>query len=386
MGTEPLAGKRIQIVSVGALGPQLGGDRLAQLITSIQDAGGEVSLLLSEHARGHPWLSRLGPDGDVVFVRSDPVRTRAELAIEYPRRYRRAVRARTRVPDLVYALSGQLLDIGVARRLAGRHRARLAAVVDNFVPPPWKRPGPLMTKTLASLAFSATWPLYRSSDLLFPVTRALRDGLLEKGIPGSRVVLSGNGVPRPPSSLAEDPAYDIVYMGRLHPAKGIHDLVAALDLVRLEIPDVQCLMIGSGDPKSEAALVADVKKRGLEASVQYAGYLMDGEKFRALARGRVYAFPSHDESFAVTVGEALRVGLPVVAYDLPAFKEVYPGMVQTAGRGNVAHFARSLQDAVKAERARPGRRADPLGAPYDWSTILDREVHAMATVLQGAAS
>ncbi|MEJ2772074.1 glycosyltransferase [Stygiolobus sp. CP8521M] len=47
------------------------------------------------------------------------------------------------------------------------------------------------------------------------------------------------------------------------------------------------------------------------------------EKFKILSKARALVLPSHQESFSVTILEALAVGTPVITYDLPSLTSTY---------------------------------------------------------------
>jgi glycosyltransferase involved in cell wall biosynthesis len=68
--------------------------------------------------------------------------------------------------------------------------------------------------------------------------------------------------------------------------------------------------------------------------------------------------------------------LPVVAYDLPIYKEIFPtGMVKTALEDEAAFAAevlRLLGDPAWRERAVAKARA--RAAVFDWAAIAEREM------------
>ncbi|MGC8569673.1 MAG: glycosyltransferase [Nitrososphaeria archaeon] len=49
----------------------------------------------------------------------------------------------------------------------------------------------------------------------------------------------------------------------------------------------------------------------------------EGEKLEILSKAKALILPSHQESFSVTTLEALAVGTPVIAYDLPSLTSIY---------------------------------------------------------------
>lgn len=60
-----------------------------------------------------------------------------------------------------------------------------------------------------------------------------------------------------------------------------------------------------------------VKKLGMETFIEYAGVLSDEELYTELSRSRLMIYPSHSDSFSISVLQALFLHVPVVAYDIP---------------------------------------------------------------------
>ena len=60
-----------------------------------------------------------------------------------------------------------------------------------------------------------------------------------------------------------------------------------------------------------------IKKLGLESKVEYLGILTDDELYSELSRSKLMLYPSHSDSFSISVLQALFLHVPVVAYDIP---------------------------------------------------------------------
>jgi len=98
-------------------------------------------------------------------------------------------------------------------------------------------------------------------------------------------------------------------VGRLHPQKGLTDLLAAIAQVRVHVYPIRLLLIGDGELRSE--LEAQARLLGLSDIVTFAGIRMDVPEI--LAALDVFAFPSLWEGLPLAVLEAMAAGLPVVA-------------------------------------------------------------------------
>lgn len=110
----------------------------------------------------------------------------------------------------------------------------------------------------------------------------------------------------------------IVAAGRLHPKKGFDVLIRAIGKLRAWDYAVLCEIAGEGDERG--ALEALIRELDLEACVSLKGWAEDVAGF--LATGDLFAFPSHQEGFPLTLLEAMAVGLPVVASEIDGPLEI----------------------------------------------------------------
>jgi glycosyltransferase involved in cell wall biosynthesis len=103
----------------------------------------------------------------------------------------------------------------------------------------------------------------------------------------------------------------LLYMGRLHPIKGIEHLIRALTLSEQEPPSLR--IFGSGHGSYAASLRDLVRQLGLDARVTFHGHVQDGDKLNAYMQSDVCVVPSFTENFGMVVAESLAHGIPVIA-------------------------------------------------------------------------
>jgi glycosyltransferase involved in cell wall biosynthesis len=104
----------------------------------------------------------------------------------------------------------------------------------------------------------------------------------------------------------------VLFLGRLHPKKGLDLLLPAFAEVAHRVPEARLVLVGPGDPAYTARLVARAAAAGIAERVAFLGPLTGRDKWAALAAARAFALPSYQENFAITVVEALAVGTPVL--------------------------------------------------------------------------
>ena len=154
---------------------------------------------------------------------------------------------------------------------------------------------------------------------------------VERGAPEDHVHVIPNAV-RPPAIQAAPFSRDgepikIVAAGRLHPKKGFDVLIRAVGRLRAWDFDVTCEIAGEGDERAD--LEALIREFDLEPCVKLVGWKADVAGF--LATGDLFAFPSHQEGFPLTLMEAMAVGLPVVATEIDGSVE----LIEEGGNGRL---------------------------------------------------
>jgi phosphatidylinositol alpha-mannosyltransferase len=106
----------------------------------------------------------------------------------------------------------------------------------------------------------------------------------------------------------------ILYVGRHEPRKGLAVLLEAMAALP---PDVR-LWVTSDGPDT-----AKLRARYDDPRVEWLGRVDDEERNRRLKGADVFCAPSlHGESFGVVLLEAMAASTPVVASDLPGYRNV----------------------------------------------------------------
>lgn len=152
----------------------------------------------------------------------------------------------------------------------------------------------------------------------------------------------------------------MLFLGRLHPIKGLDLQLAALDRLRPKYPDLIWLLVGP-DEGEWRLLESLIKKLGLAANVKWIGPVMGEDRFSALADADVVVQTSLYECQSMTVNEALSIGVPLVVTDSINYSEVQSsgaGYVVRRDAGEVANAIDAiLQAPDKSEEMRAaGRR------------------------------
>lgn len=111
-----------------------------------------------------------------------------------------------------------------------------------------------------------------------------------------------------------DNVFRIGYLGRIHPRKRVERLIYALDyMLKNGNENCELLVIGGGDENYENFLKTEVQRLGLEAKVEFTGFISGKQKEDAINSLCILTVPSDFENFGNIVTEALVHGVPVIA-------------------------------------------------------------------------
>jgi glycosyltransferase involved in cell wall biosynthesis len=135
-------------------------------------------------------------------------------------------------------------------------------------------------------------------------------------LPGVKTIVIPNGVEIPNRLIhvPENGVLRLLYLGRLHPKKGIANLLSACKRLNDSSNTTWSLTLaGAGDPKYVETLRTRIEELKLGKQVQMVG-AVDGEMKRNLfENSEIAVVPSHTENFGMVVAEALAHGVPVIA-------------------------------------------------------------------------
>jgi poly(glycerol-phosphate) alpha-glucosyltransferase len=118
-----------------------------------------------------------------------------------------------------------------------------------------------------------------------------------------------------PDFLANDERRVLLFLGRVHPKKGLNALVEAWARVITERPvlgqEWRLVVAGWDDGRHLPSLERLVSRLGLERDVHFVGPVFGDTKFKTLDSAHAFILPSRSEGLPMAVLEAWACGLPV---------------------------------------------------------------------------
>jgi glycosyltransferase involved in cell wall biosynthesis len=225
--------------------------------------------------------------------------------------------------------------------------------------------------------------VWSRADGYATITRGLADELAERfgAREGLAVVPDGaRGRPdRPWVPRAASSPGIAGYSGHLYPWKGVDLLLDAL----AELPGIGGLIVGGHPQESDLSRLQDRARRlGLASRVTFTGMVAPGDVAAQLESADVLVLPNPATAVSarytspLKLFEYLAMGRPIVASDLPAFREVVRDRENALlfEPGSAAALAAALRvalgDRPLAERIARGARA--TAREYTWDRRAER--------------
>jgi glycosyltransferase involved in cell wall biosynthesis len=167
---------------------------------------------------------------------------------------------------------------------------------------------------------------------------------------------------------------ELLFVGRLVEKKGLTHLLAAMPAVLAQRPGCRLSIAGFGP--EEAALRAQTRALGLEASVDFLGAVAQEALPALYRRASVFVAPfveassGDQEGLGLVMVEAAACGCPVVASDLPAVRDVLEERVPPGDpRALAATLLALLSETPESRAQRAERLRARLLDRFDWAEV-----------------
>jgi len=173
--------------------------------------------------------------------------------------------------------------------------------------------------------------------------------------------------------LEGDPS--VLYVGHFARLKGVDILIRAIAKLRIELPNIKLHLVGRGNVPAFALLA---KKEGIEKHVVFHGWVEQSTLSSYYKSADICVFPSRHEGFGLVILEAMASGIPVIASDIPTFREIISD--GSDGRLFKSEDADSLSKEIIALYQDPylrkelSRNAFEKATKYSWENIADKYI------------
>jgi glycosyltransferase involved in cell wall biosynthesis len=186
--------------------------------------------------------------------------------------------------------------------------------------------------------------------------------------------------------LGDDPY--ILFLSRLHPKKGLEALVEAFGRIGSAegLRRWRLVIAGDGEPRYVSGLRRLVARHGQSARTLFVGWVEGVDRLAAYRDAALFVLPSQQENFALSVAEAMALGVPVVVSDRVNLADD----IRDAGAGWVSGAEPELGQALWAALSDKGeRRARGLAGRalvrrrFTWSVVARQLLELYRGLVRG---
>jgi glycosyltransferase involved in cell wall biosynthesis len=268
-----------------------------------------------------------------------------------------------------------------------RQTARPRIVSPHGMLDPWAIRNSNWKKRIAGALFEHR--NLREADCLHALTESEARSMRAYGLDNPIAVIpNGTDLPdnvAPGSDRSRDRPRRLLFIGRIHPKKGLIELIQAWALFRQAAPVAagswRLVIAGWDDGGHLANLRNEISSFGVADSIDLTGPVFGEAKDRLMREADAFVLPSYSEGLPMSVLEAWAYGLPVlmtrmcnlpVGFERGAAVEIdtrpqaiATSFVETLAREDIGDLGRRGRALVEAEYSWP-RVAAAHRSVYDW--------------------
>src|SRR5262245_4649348 len=221
------------------------------------------------------------------------------------------------------------------------------------------------------------------ASAIHATSRLEHEGIASLGFAHKTVVIP-LGVSQKLRATAGPPDHDrplrLLFVGRLHPHKGLLLLLNALTVLKDRRMPFALRIGGEGTPAYRRELVESCHIRGMDQHVSFLGHITGREKDEQYAWADALVLPSFHENFGIAAAEAMSAGVMVVVTDRVGLAEVVSrwqaGIVVPCNSDALGEALRSLGDNRESCVTMSKRANEAAIAEFSW-TAISQELLAM---------
>ena len=170
------------------------------------------------------------------------------------------------------------------------------------------------------------------------------------------LIPNGIDLPSAEARFAPGGRRQLLFLGRIHPVKGLDLLLPAWKRVAPDFPEWELVIAGKGEGAHEREVREQARALEVE-NLRFLGPVYGAEKFAAYAQAQAFVLPSRSENFGVAVAEALASGLPVLTTTHTPWRRL-----DTEGAGLcVSLSVETLSEALRTLLSSPPERLREMG-------------------------
>lgn len=180
----------------------------------------------------------------------------------------------------------------------------------------------------------------------------------------------------------------LLFLSRLHPKKGVLELLRVWQRLHAQFPDWHLVLAGPSLDGYDATVRAAINELQLTARVTLTGMVADELKDSTWAGAELFVLPTYSENFGVAVAEALAHGVPALTTCGAPWRGLIEHRCGWWIEMTEAELAATLASALATPagelRAMGARGRDWMNRDFSWAGVAQQMEAAYAHLLRRA--
>ena len=146
--------------------------------------------------------------------------------------------------------------------------------------------------------------------------------------------------------------------------------------------------MGTGLKQHTSHLEQLLRKLNIENSVRYLGFTPNPTKYEIMKSSKLFLYLSKvnaDESWGISLMEALSCGLPAISYDLPIYENIYhtESLIRVSN-GDIGLVAKKIIGLLDNPKLRNdlSSKSQTFSSQFDWDNIAKKDLRLLNAIMK----
>ncbi len=176
----------------------------------------------------------------------------------------------------------------------------------------------------------------------------------------------------------------ILFLGRIHPKKGLDILAEAFTNIAIKRKDVCLLIVGPDNENYQSRIEEFLNRKGALDKTIFTGIITGNSKLAVLSGADIFVLPSYSEGFSISILEAMACALPVVITKKCNFPQVESAQAGRIINNNVTELTNTLTELLDNPELRNNLGASGeklVRDEYTWDKLADKMINCYEEII-----
>ena len=180
--------------------------------------------------------------------------------------------------------------------------------------------------------------------------------------------------------------FTICYIGRFEKHKGALDMLNVVQILKRNKMNVRVAIVGYINERFQRKVYKILKTYNLNENFIFFGTLDNVAKLKILSSSNIYLHLSYEEGWGMSVMDAAYAGIPIVAYNLPAYSYL-EGKYNAVSVGNVNQAANMIENVLSnySDAVSLAKEAKKIVGRYNYLDIGRYQIECYEKIIKKRA-